>query len=246
MQAEDERAIEPQTTSIPSKPEVLAPSEPPGASVVASSSSDPRPISLMEQIRAEKAQAEQAARIREHRITRASAQKGGKDPLWSSNGPREDAMRGATYGYGTYARPFAHVRQCWSDAERDPGYVASLPYGFQCVFVTAVCGPGDVVATTLRMCRLPEAGAFWMGRLTCASLLPISIAVGGTSGAIAGPVVAVLIARRRRDADLNRIQHNCRNKKTADHTVNTMTGTDMSRGIGLPSDMSAGAMTFSS
>ena len=128
-----------------------------------------------------------------------------RNTLWTGNGPRADALGGGTASFSSYRRPFAVVRQCWSDEERRAGYLDAVGYGSMCVMAVAMCGNGDVVSTGLRLCRMPETLSSWAGRATMIAFVPLSLPVGMVSAAALGPPVGLLIARLHREDDLKRL-----------------------------------------
>lgn len=258
--SEHETAPEPEPSTAEA---ALSPS--PSAAMSGGSSTEPRRRSLMEQARVEKVHDEQARQIRERRAARqaaASTKQGGKQkkPIWSSGGPKKDEQFGGELGFGNYPRPFTDMRQAWSDAEREPGFRPSMPYAFYCVYAGVLFLPGDVVATTLRACHFPEAGAFWIGRLTSVSFAPLTIPLGGLTGAVTFPAVAYVIAKKNRDRDNIRIEfeksrsagkiialyptRDAKGRVKGGRIIPAFTGTETQGAAGLPSDISVGAMSF--
>jgi hypothetical protein len=218
-------------------------------------------LSLMEQVKRERAEAEHVARIRARQAA-ARQRRANRKPhtgVWSPNGPKADRMGGGTPSFSAYSRPLAHMRQAWSDEERYPGYLGSIVYARNCAMVTPVVGTGDIVSTTLRTCRLPESASCWVGRVTMAAFLPLTLPIGVVASMTAGPVVGICVARVNREADLKQFQFNDgkraghikvthpmykRGKRNKDDVTNTITGTDVSQGPGIASGMSAGEESF--
>lgn len=223
----------------------------PGASTSVAS------LSLMEQARRDHAEAEHIARIRARQAA-AKERRANRKPrtgLWSGNGPKADKLCGGTYGYGYYARPFAYTRQSWSDANREPGVVGSICYSSIAALDAIICGSGDLVSTSLRLCHLPEAVAGWMGRATMISVFPLTMSTGMVVMVTVGPVAGLIVAyvNRVEDAKLietgqsRRVHKNNKTpkpKRAKGAITNTLTGTDITQGIEVDSDVSAGAENF--
>lgn len=215
-------------------------------------------LSIMEQAKRERAEAEHVAQIRARQAARKNRRASMKPRtgLWSGNGPKTDKLCGATEKYNCYARPFAYTRQIWSDTHREPGVVGSVCYSSTAALDAVICGGGDVVSTGLRLCHLPEAVASLMGRATMVSLFPLTIGVGTVAMVTVGPAAGLVVAyaNRRADAQLRETGQSRRVHKTKkapkpkrdpNATVHTVTGTDVNQDQDVDSDVSAGAESFS-
>lgn len=257
--ADEEHVVKSDTMPSSLGIEIATPSDAAVASTAGSSNA--HALSILEQARIDRERVIQEGLERERIADRAERRQARKKkkPLWSGRGPKEDAMHGGRLCHGTYVRPCAHMRQCWSDDKRVPGIVGSLVYGCKCVLVAVVAGPGDLAATGLRLCRMPEAGCYWIGRLVSVAFVPATISIGCSVAAVAGPVAGGIIAYRHRDADRTamqfeanrreggiRVKHKIYPKSNKDNVTanDTATGTDMTQGHALESYMSAGAVSF--
>ncbi len=215
-------------------------------------------LSIMEQAKRDRAEAEQVARIRARRAEakKRRSNKNSSKPLWSDNGPKADKLCGGTKGYNCYDRPFAFMRQSWSDKKRAPGVSGSICYGSMCAFDATICASGDLVSTGLRICRLPKPVANWTGRLTMMSLFPLTCPMGLVALVTLGPAVGLVIAHTNRADDIRAMDNGqsrrVRKTKKAPRPkkcdkgaiINTITGTDGTQGMELDSDQTAGEENF--